>query len=72
MLQRGDQYILRAGQLICRTDFEKELYMMQSFGGMDQRCEFTIIANFSVTILILKNYNTVRARGNKVFNSERV
>ena len=46
--------------------------MMQSFGGMDQRCEFTNIANFSVTILILKNYNTVRARGNKVFNSERV
>lgn len=35
-LQRGDQYVLRAGQLICRTDFEKELYMMQSFGGMDQ------------------------------------
>ena len=31
MLQRGDQYVLRAGQLICRTDFEKELYMMQVF-----------------------------------------
>ena len=38
-MQRGDQYVLRAGQLICRNDFEKELYMMQSFGGMDQRCE---------------------------------
>ncbi|XP_023348882.1 LIM homeobox transcription factor 1-beta, partial [Eurytemora carolleeae] len=35
-LQRGDQYILRGGQLICRMDFEKELYMMQGFGGMDQ------------------------------------
>ena len=32
--------MLRAGQLICRNDFEKELYMMQSFGGsMEQRCK---------------------------------
>ncbi len=39
IVQRGDQYVLRAGQLICRTDFEKELYMMQGFGPIEQRCK---------------------------------
>ena len=43
-IQRGDQYILRGGQLICRTDFEKELYMMQGFGGLDHsRCKSKIV-----------------------------
>ena len=48
-MQRGDQYVLRAGQLICRNDFEKELYMMQSFGGMDQRCEQIMNAETPLT-----------------------
>ena len=55
-MQRGDQYVLRAGQLICRNDFEKELYMMQSFGGMDQRCEQ--IMNATVELCVIKGSNS--------------
>ncbi|XP_071444956.1 LIM homeobox transcription factor 1-alpha [Hetaerina americana] len=28
-LQKGDQFVLRGGQLFCRADFEKEMYMLQ-------------------------------------------
>ncbi|XP_069672578.1 LIM homeobox transcription factor 1-beta-like isoform X1 [Periplaneta americana] len=28
-LQKGEQFVLRSGQLFCRQDFEKEMYMMQ-------------------------------------------
>ncbi|KAF4517802.1 hypothetical protein B566_EDAN003007 [Ephemera danica] len=28
-LQKGDQFVLRAGQLFCRADFEKEMFLMQ-------------------------------------------
>lgn len=28
-LQKGEQFVLRAGQLFCRQDFEKEMYLMQ-------------------------------------------
>ncbi|XP_040568283.1 LIM homeobox transcription factor 1-beta [Lepeophtheirus salmonis] len=28
-LQRGDQYVIRSGQIVCRTDFEKEFYVLQ-------------------------------------------
>nr|CAD7426055.1 unnamed protein product [Timema monikensis] len=29
-LQKGEQFVLRAGQLFCRQDFEKEMYLMQA------------------------------------------
>ncbi|KAF9800658.1 hypothetical protein SFRURICE_015312 [Spodoptera frugiperda] len=28
-LQKGEQYVIRAGQIFCRQDFEKEMYLMQ-------------------------------------------
>lgn len=28
-LQKGEQYVIRAGQIFCRQDFEKEMYIMQ-------------------------------------------
>ncbi|XP_044733760.1 LIM homeobox transcription factor 1-beta-like [Chrysoperla carnea] len=28
-LQKGEQFVLRAGQLFCRQDFEKEMYLLQ-------------------------------------------
>ncbi|XP_018335500.1 LIM homeobox transcription factor 1-beta [Agrilus planipennis] len=34
-LQKGEQFVLRAGQLFCRQDFEKEMYMMQQAGSGD-------------------------------------
>ena len=47
--------MLRAGQLICRTDIEKELYMMQTFGGMDQsRCEITLTLSYNVDLMMLQ------------------
>ena len=30
-LTRGDQYIVRAGQVVCRADYEKEYFMVQGF-----------------------------------------
>ena len=55
--------MLRAGQLICRNDFEKELYMMQSFGGsMEQRCKSLvrcIIPQFYPSPLYLVPYDCV-------------
>ncbi|CAH0545838.1 unnamed protein product [Brassicogethes aeneus] len=34
-LQKGEQFVLRAGQLFCRGDFEKEMYLMQQAGSGD-------------------------------------
>lgn len=31
-LQKGDLYVIKQGQLFCRTDYEKEVEMMQGFG----------------------------------------
>ena len=28
-LQKGDQFVMRAGQLFCRTDYEKEMFLLQ-------------------------------------------
>ena len=30
-LTRGDQYVVRAGQVVCRADYEKEYFMVQGF-----------------------------------------
>ncbi|XP_019755639.1 LIM homeobox transcription factor 1-beta [Dendroctonus ponderosae] len=35
-LQKGEQFVLRAGQLFCRQDFEKELYLMQQAHSGDE------------------------------------
>lgn len=35
-LQKGDQFVLRGGQLFCRTDFEKEMYLMQQASPTDE------------------------------------
>jgi hypothetical protein len=29
-LQKGDQFVVRAGQLLCRDDLEKDLFLIQS------------------------------------------
>lgn len=43
-LQKGDQFVIKAGQLFCRADYEKELYMMQQASPRGQtRVEFIII-----------------------------
>ncbi|KAJ3663718.1 hypothetical protein Zmor_007945 [Zophobas morio] len=34
-LQKGEQFVLRAGQLFCRQDFEKEMYLMQQASSGD-------------------------------------
>uniref|UniRef100_A0A6P7GV40 LIM homeobox transcription factor 1-alpha-like n=1 Tax=Diabrotica virgifera virgifera TaxID=50390 RepID=A0A6P7GV40_DIAVI len=34
-LQKGEQFVLRAGQLFCRGDFEKELYLLQQASSGD-------------------------------------
>lgn len=37
-LQKGQQYVVKAGggQLFCRTDFEKEIFLMQQSVGSPQ------------------------------------
>jgi len=37
-LQKGQQYVVKAGggQLFCRTDFEKEIFLMQQTVGSPQ------------------------------------
>ena len=32
-LNRGDQYVVRAGQLVCMADYEKECFMVQGFSA---------------------------------------
>lgn len=32
-LQKGEQFVLRGGQLFCRPDFEKEIYLLHSPSG---------------------------------------
>ncbi|KAK6627144.1 hypothetical protein RUM44_009621 [Polyplax serrata] len=34
-LQKGEQFVLRGGQLFCRPDFEKEIYLLHSPSGED-------------------------------------
>ena len=33
LLQKGDQFVLRQGQLLCRADYEKEMFMLQQTQG---------------------------------------
>lgn len=35
-LQKGEQYVVKQSQLFCRSDYEKEVEMLQGFNG---RCE---------------------------------
>jgi LIM domain len=54
-LQKGDQFVIKAGQLFCRADYEKELYMMQQASPRGQtRVEFLII---NTDRLHIKNLN---------------
>ena len=32
-LTRGDQYVVRSGQVVCRSDYEKEFFLVQSFAA---------------------------------------
>lgn len=32
-LQKGEQYVVKQSQLFCRTDYEKEVEMLQGFNG---------------------------------------
>lgn len=41
-LQKGDQYALRSGQIICKHDFEKELYLSQNCDDDDSILDDTI------------------------------
>ncbi|XP_056640478.1 LIM homeobox transcription factor 1-alpha [Diorhabda sublineata] len=38
-LQKGDLYVIKQGQLFCRTDYEKEVEMMQGFGYGEFICD---------------------------------
>lgn len=33
LLQKGEQYVVKQGQLFCRSDYEKEVEMLRSFNG---------------------------------------
>lgn len=50
-LQKGQQYVVRAGggQLFCRTDFEKEIFLMQQSVGSPQ-------AGKSIQPLVILDY----------------
>lgn len=44
-LQKGQQYVVKAGggQLFCRTDFEKEIFLMQQTVGSPQPGKLRLI-----------------------------
>ncbi|XP_050305373.1 LIM homeobox transcription factor 1-alpha isoform X2 [Anthonomus grandis grandis] len=46
-LQKGDLYVIKQGQLFCRTDYEKEVEMMQGFGYGEYICDDVIPTNRS-------------------------
>lgn len=54
-LQKGEQFVLRAGQLFCRQDFEKEMYLMQqaSSGDDDLLDENRWGLLFKITFLLI-------------------
>lgn len=33
-LKKGEQYVVKQGQLFCRFDYEKEVEMLQGYGKM--------------------------------------
>lgn len=33
LLKKGEQYVVKQGQLFCRFDYEKEVEMLQGYGG---------------------------------------
>ncbi|CAD7002742.1 unnamed protein product [Ceratitis capitata] len=35
MLKKGEQYVVKQGQLFCRLDYEKEVEMLQGYGSVD-------------------------------------
>lgn len=36
-LQKGEQYVVKQSQLFCRSDYEKEVEMLQGFNGKINR-----------------------------------
>ncbi|EEB11737.1 Insulin gene enhancer protein ISL-2, putative [Pediculus humanus corporis] len=38
-LQRGDQFVIKQGQLFCRPDYEKEVEMLQGYAQGDFTCD---------------------------------
>lgn len=51
-LQKGQQYVVKAGggQLFCRTDFEKEIFLMQQTVGSPQPGERSNTAQFNIIL----------------------
>ncbi|KAL3285351.1 hypothetical protein HHI36_019459 [Cryptolaemus montrouzieri] len=46
-LQKGDLYVIKQGQLFCRTDYEKEVEMMQGYGSGEFTCDDVLQPNRS-------------------------
>ncbi|KAG8230039.1 hypothetical protein J437_LFUL000875 [Ladona fulva] len=42
-LQKGDQFVVKQGQLFCRPDYEKEVEMLQGYAQGDFTCEDGIL-----------------------------
>lgn len=61
-LQKGEQFILRSGQLFCRQDFEKEMYLMQqsSPSGKQLANNNTVLSdiNSKLEVLLINIYYT--------------
>ncbi|XP_071444958.1 LIM/homeobox protein Lhx3 [Hetaerina americana] len=43
-LQKGDQFVVKQGQLFCRPDYEKEVEMLQGYAQGDFTCEDGILS----------------------------
>lgn len=41
-LQKGDLYVIKQGQLFCRTDYEKEVEMLQGYGHGTRTTTFCV------------------------------
>lgn len=37
LLKKGEQYVVKQGQLFCRFDYEKEVEMLQGYGELPAR-----------------------------------
>nr|CAD7256775.1 unnamed protein product [Timema shepardi] len=63
-LQKGEQFVLRAGQLFCRQDFEKEMYLMQASpsGRVCSIAAATVLDSSSAAFLIFLVFVPVRRR----------
>lgn len=41
LLKKGEQYVVKQGQLFCLLDYEKEVEMLQGYGKLNNK-EYTI------------------------------